>query len=84
MCSNTVWIGHLGKNTAKEQIQEAFDEFGPVKSIDVRLVVLNYSCHSLLQNWEDKNVISQCVLVNIACVSTRVCLRCHGESKRCS
>ncbi len=35
VCSNTVWIGHLGKGTTKEQIENAIREFGPVKSIDV-------------------------------------------------
>ena len=36
VCSKTVWIGHLGKGTSKEQIEDAIKEFGPVKSIDVR------------------------------------------------
>ncbi len=42
MCSNTVWIGHLGKIATKEQIQEALTGFGPVKSIDVSLLTLVY------------------------------------------
>lgn len=35
VCSNTVWIGHLNKSVTMEQIQEAVQEYGPIKSLDV-------------------------------------------------
>ena len=35
VCSCTIWIGHLSKTTKQQQIKEAFEDYGQVKSVDV-------------------------------------------------
>lgn len=36
VCSTTIWIGHLAKTVKQAQITAAFEDFGQVKSVDVR------------------------------------------------
>ena len=35
VCSTTIWVGHIPKSVAQNQIAEAFEDFGTVKSVDV-------------------------------------------------
>ena len=55
-------MGHISKSSSKLQIEEAFGEFGPVKSVDVSAV----------------QCVMRCLLCVVACCSQGVCLCCHG------
>ena len=35
VCSCTLWVGHLPKTIKQQQINEAFEDYGQVKSVDV-------------------------------------------------
>lgn len=35
VCSCTIWLGHLSKTIKQQQINEAFEDYGQVRSVDV-------------------------------------------------
>ena len=35
VCSTTIWMGHVAKSVLSEQVIQAFEDFGQVKSVDV-------------------------------------------------
>lgn len=35
VCSTTIWVGRLPKGITKQQLDEAFQEFGPINSIEM-------------------------------------------------
>ncbi len=38
VCSSTIWMGHLAKSVTQEQVVQAFEDFGQVKSVEVRVL----------------------------------------------
>ncbi|XP_078001530.1 uncharacterized protein LOC144454008 [Glandiceps talaboti] len=35
VCSTTIWLGHLTKSTSEKEIQDTFEEYGQIQSIDM-------------------------------------------------
>lgn len=69
VCSRTIWMGHLAKTVSREQVIQAFEDFGQVKSVEVSYITLSGQLCALIFAMEYPPTIS-----------LRSVLRCHQVS----